>query len=472
MPELTDKQHTLYITHGGPLTLKGLTRRLNPNDYHWVVIYKYLECVYELHPLTTVNLNNGDGLLISDVSQVRFSSHHELIKFISSYTKKIHTIALDANLTEVGGEHFSQVTHDIVILTECEEALFFTDTPPCHNDAENYISYQHPQFKPPLTLKRARVSTRAGLSVASSSLFDEIDHPIKAAEDAFTETVDLMIFKPERRGHHSLCITRADVSTLKFLMSKLSPNEHLWVVFYDKEEKYYYLHHLTTVTLYDQSGLLVRDVSVFQFSSHCALVEFIGCYAESIRDLIIDANLFNETEDLFSEIAHDILVLTQCEEVVFLIESASCQNDTEKYLDYRHDTLKPPLPLKRAQIFMQTASCSARETVFIQVNHLNQSTDDEAQPVTSPIKNKPKKSYFFWSSSPSPERPKKICCCFPISFSCKSKRIASDVQAYSVPAEDRKSSITSYTSYTNLRLLRKDRRAVAIVDPERSDFEI
>lgn len=471
MPKLTDKPHTLYITHGGLLTLKILTRQLNPHDYHWVVIYDVSTCDYHFDRLTTVKLYDENGLEISDLSKLRFSSHQELMKFISRYAEKVHSIALDANLSEVAGGFFSRVTHEIAILAECEEAIFFTDTPLCYQDAENYINYQHMEFKPPVTLRKALVSNRAGLSAVKNAIFMEINHP-KVADSQPENTAILMNFRPKRRGHHSLYITHGDISIVEGLMSKLSSNEHHWFVFYNRESKQYHLHNSTTVTLYDHNGRLVDDVSVLRFPSHHTLLEYIGGYAEGIRGLIIDANLSNATEDLFSEAVHEILALTECEEVVFLTDSMSCHSDTEKYLDHRHDTLKPPLPLKRAQLSMRISACSVRETVFIQVNPLNIAKNFEAEVVKTPIKKKPMNEHDFWRSPPSPERPKKSWCCFPISFFCRKEGIMSHSKVEPAPLEAENNSVTAPLLYSKIGLPMRERIVASNTESDSLTFKL
>ena len=418
-----------------------------------------------------MKLHGENGLEISDLSQLRFSSHHELMKFISSYAEKVHSIALDANLSEVGGEFFSRVTHEIAILAECEEAIFFTDTPLCYQDAENYINHQHMEFKPPVTLRRALVCNRAGLSVVKNVIFMEINHP-KVVDCELENTAILMNFRPKPRGHHSLFITHGDISTLKGLIPKLISSEHHWFVFYNRESKQYHLHSSTTVAVYDHNGLLVHDVSVLRFPSHHSLIEFIGSYSEGIRSLIIDANLSNATEDLFSEAVHDILALTECEEAIFLTDSVSCHSDTEKYLDHRHDTLKPPLPLKRAQLSIQISACSVRETVFIQVNPLNISKDYETEVVKAPIKNKPKAGHFFWRSSTSPEGSKKRWCCFPDGFSCINHGAVRNSQVEPTPLVAESNSITSRVLYSNTGSLMRERIVATNVEGDSLTFKI
>lgn len=168
------KRYTLYITHGGIPPIKGLVRKFNPEYLRWVVVYDASKLSYQFHSLTTAKAYNQDRELI-DLSLLHFTSCDELINFISSHVDEIYSVAMDANLSVVAGTSLSQAAHDIVSLTKCEEALFFTDTPLALEDTQKYLDRCHSEHEPPVTLKRARVCTRA--QFREPLVLTQIDHP-------------------------------------------------------------------------------------------------------------------------------------------------------------------------------------------------------------------------------------------------------------------------------------------------------
>ncbi len=162
MPKFTDKPHTLYMTHGGVVTLKILSKNLYKDDYHWSVSYDWSSQRYSFCDPTNIVLTDAAGSTIHFSHLPSFSSYKDLISYILTYAPSIRCVALDANLEIVGGLEFTRVAHEIVTLSRCEKAVFFTDTNLCIQDTERYVKGSH-ALKPPSSLKQAIVSERKDL---------------------------------------------------------------------------------------------------------------------------------------------------------------------------------------------------------------------------------------------------------------------------------------------------------------------
>ncbi len=158
------RNHTLYITHGGLVTVNALSRHINPESYHWII--KFDKGAYEFVPK---HMNVDVGI---DLSALKFIDYKLLIEFIKDYTRNIECICMDANLTHPSSPELSFVTHNIISLSETKSCVLFSENEFCINEAIDYFRFKH-ELSPPKSLRTFFAGTRAEIS--KQIIFEKIN---------------------------------------------------------------------------------------------------------------------------------------------------------------------------------------------------------------------------------------------------------------------------------------------------------
>lgn len=193
MTHLNNTQHTLFITHGSSITLKLLSRKLNPEDEQWFVLYDGNH--YQLQKLNKA----GESAHLP----MTFLSYKDLVGHVlNSPDAIIRCVAIDANFGTIAGENFSGIAHNIVRLTQTKEALFFTETPACVDDTKQYLQGRL-MLKPPFTLKRAQVSLRSELR-SSGIDFVDLKHDCRCRLSHHFSHFSRRVESMYERGCHTL----------------------------------------------------------------------------------------------------------------------------------------------------------------------------------------------------------------------------------------------------------------------------